>query len=118
MSPTELVPAAGENVINPLIVTREVDFLPVHLLVTPILNQIESWPAAGTLPWEQLKDTDPAKWAAVLDAARYGALHMQLRQEALAAASREISAAANWSTLARRMRDRAGSSYIERKRPA
>jgi len=104
--------------VTDLIVARAVDLLEVHRLVAPILTQIKSWPAAGTLPWQQLANTDPAKWAAILDAARYGALHMQLRQEALADASHEIAAAANWSTLARRMRDRAGSSYIERKRPA
>jgi hypothetical protein len=97
------------------IVTREVDWFPIHLLVAPILNSVESWPTAGTLPWKALADTDPAKWAAVLDVARYGALHLQLRQEALADAAKEIATAENWATQARRIRNRAGGSYIPRK---
>lgn len=98
-----------------LMVTRSVDFFEVHRLVSPILTQVESWPAAGTLTWQHLADTDPAKWCAVLDAARYGALHMQLRQEALAAASHEIACAADWSALAQRVRNGRGDSYIPRK---
>lgn len=99
-----------------LIVTRAVDFYEVHRLVTPILDTIEYWPAAGTLPWLNLADTDPAKWAAVLDVARYGALHMQLRQEALAEASRDVSASTDWAAVARRLRAGRGASHIPRRR--
>lgn len=80
--------------------TRAVDWFPVHRLVAPILATVESWPAVGTLPWQALTDTDPAKWCAVLDAARYGALRMQLDQEALAEASHDVSNTADWSTIA------------------
>lgn len=94
----EPVRPAGAAVTE-LIVTRAVDFLEVHRLVAPILTQIESWPAAGTLPWQQLANTDPAKWAAILDAARYGALHMQLRQEHLADAGKKIAASREWADV-------------------
>ncbi|WP_234797769.1 DUF2742 domain-containing protein [Mycolicibacterium neoaurum] len=98
-----------------LIVTRAVDWFPVHRLVAPILHTVESWPAAGTLPWQHLADTDPAKWAAVLDAARYGALHMQLRREALIEASHDVAAAADWPAIARALRAGRGPAYIPRK---
>lgn len=101
-----------------LIVARAVDFYPVHRLVAPILAAVESWPVAGTLTWQQLRDTDPAKWAAVLDTARYGALHMQLRQEALADASHQIASAADWSALARSIAQGRGDAYIERRKTA
>lgn len=98
-----------------LIVTRAVDFFEVHRLVAPILAGIESWPAAGTLTWRRLADTDPAKWAAILDMARYGTLHLQLRQEALNQASHEIAAAADWSALARSIAHGRGTAYIPRR---
>lgn len=83
-----------------IVTTRSVDWYPVHRLVAPFLTAAESWPVAGTLPWQDLNDTDPAKWCAVLDAAQYGALHMQLRQEALARASRDISSTDSWTSVA------------------
>lgn len=98
-----------------LIVARSVDFLEVHHLVAPILATVESWPAAGTLTWQRLADTDPSKWAAVLDLARYGALHLQLRQEAFAESAKDIAAAENWGQLARRVLGRNGPHYIERR---
>lgn len=101
-----------------LIVTREVDLYSVHLLVAPILATVESWPVAGTLTWQRLADVDPAKWAAVLDMARYGALHLQLRQEHLADAGHEIACAADWAALAQRIQNGRGAAYIERKKSA
>ncbi|AHC23838.2 hypothetical protein TS71_20730 [Mycolicibacterium neoaurum] len=92
------------------------DWFPVHRLVTPIVDQFETLPVAGTLPWQELADTDPAKWASVLDVARYGALHLQLRQEALAEASRDISASTDWTAIARRHRADRGRAYIPRRR--
>ncbi|WP_418003355.1 DUF2742 domain-containing protein [Mycobacterium sp. PDNC021] len=97
------------------IVTRQVDFYPVHLLVAPILASVESWPIVGTLPWQALADTDPAKWAAVLDVAQYGALHLQLRQETLAESAKELASAENWSALAQRVQNGRGEAYIPRK---
>lgn len=101
-----------------LIVTRAVDFLGVHRLVAPILASVESWPVAGTLTWEQLADTDPAKWAAVLDIARYGALHVQLRQEAVADAGKKVAEAVDANAMAQYIIQGRGAAYIERKRSA
>jgi hypothetical protein len=85
------------------ITCRSVDFYPVHLLVAPILTTVESWPVAGTLDWHNLTDTDPRKWCAVLDAAQYGVLHMQMRQEASIEASKSIAAGGNWGLMARQI---------------
>lgn len=98
--------------------TRAVDWFPVHRLVAGFLDTVESWPVAGTLPWQELSDTDPAKWAAVLDAAQHHALHLQLRQEALGQASRDISASANWSAIASQIRAGRGPAYIPRRKGA
>lgn len=100
-----------------LTTTTAIDFMVVHELVAPILQEVPAWPTAGTLVWAQLADTDPAKWAAVLDGARYGALHLQLRQEALAAASHDIAAAVDCAAIARIAQGR-GPAYIERKKSA
>ncbi|MEN4476862.1 DUF2742 domain-containing protein [Mycolicibacterium cosmeticum] len=98
-----------------LIVTRAVDWYPVHRLVGPILESVESWPTAGTLPWHGLADHDPAKWCALLDAAQIWALETQLRQEAMAEASKQIAAAQDWAVQAQRILGRTGASYIPRK---
>lgn len=100
-----------------LIVTRTVDWFHVHRLVAPVLEQIESWPLAGTLAWHRLADTDPAKWAAVLDLGRHFALRLDSEQRALTDASREIATAEEcWSAMARRVHDGRGHAYIKRER--
>jgi len=57
---------------------------------------------AGTPEWCALDDNDPVKTAALLDAARHWALRVDTCQEAACEASRDISAAADWSTVARK----------------
>ena len=69
---------------------------------------------AGTLTWQQLEDGDPVKIAALYDAARHHALRVDDAQSALAEASRDISAAADWSALGRNMLRR-NNVYIPRK---
>jgi hypothetical protein len=73
----------------------------VHEFVTTKLERVESWPMAGTPAWCALDDRDPAKWAALLDAAQHHALRIETAQETQAQTSRDVSAAADWPAIAR-----------------
>jgi hypothetical protein len=84
--------------------SQQVSWWSVHELVSAVLNQVNDWPTAGTPAWCSLSDEDPAKWAALLDAARHHALRLELGQEARAEASKAISAAADWPKTAQEMR--------------
>jgi hypothetical protein len=77
------------------------------------------WPAAGTPAWCDLPDDDPAKLAALLDAAQHWALRVETCQQAQCEASHDISAAYDWGAIARRLRDEAEfyrqKPYLKRK---
>jgi hypothetical protein len=96
-----------------LTASRQVDWFSVCEFVEPILAQVGCWPIAGSISWQQLDDRDPAKWAALLDAARHHALRVDTAQNAMAEASRTIAAAVDWPEVARQIRRRA-SVYIPR----
>ena len=96
--------------------SRQVSFEPVYELLSPLLGDPGLIP--GTPVWCQLDDTDPAKWQAVLWAAVWWTVAQDARQAAQSDASREISAAADWSALAQRIRGRSGSAYIPRRKSA
>lgn len=96
-----------------LTASRQVDWWSVHEFVEPLLTEVGCWPMAGTASWRQLGDTDPAKWAALLDAARHHSLRVDTAQTALAETSRDIAGAADWPEFARQIRRRAGV-YIPR----
>lgn len=70
---------------------------------------------AGTPEWDQLPDDHPDKISAVLAAGVHHALRVDIAQERRAEASREISSAADWSALAKRIAQGRGSAYIPRK---
>ncbi|OBJ00374.1 hypothetical protein A5660_25045 [Mycobacterium alsense] len=72
----------------------------VHTFVAPMLQAVGSWPTAGSPAWCELADDDPVKVAAVLDAGRHHALRVETAQQARAEASRDVSAAADWSAIA------------------
>ena len=93
--------------------SREVAWWTVYELVA---DQLGNQPTviAGTPAWQHLSDDDPDKWAAVLWAAVWWCLDTDIKQEHLAAASREIAAAGNWSPLASRVRCGRGTAYIPR----
>jgi hypothetical protein len=79
--------------------SRQVSWWSVHEHVAPALAQAASWPTVGTPAWCALGDDDPRKQAALYDAAQHWALRLETNQEARADASREISAAADWSAI-------------------
>jgi hypothetical protein len=102
--------------------SRQVSWWDVHQYVTPLLDQLGSWPMAGTPAWCDLHDADPVKLAALFDAAQHWALRLETCQraqeisgfEAHCQATRDISAAANWSALAQAITARRNSAYIPR----
>jgi hypothetical protein len=73
----------------------------VHEFVCPFLDSVDSWPLAGSVAWCSLNDDDPIKWVSLFDAAQHHALRMETAQQALANASRDVAAAADWSAIAR-----------------
>jgi hypothetical protein len=96
------------------IASRTVDWWPVSEFVLPMLTEVGCWPLAGTLTWQQLRDDDPAKIAAVLDAGRHWALRIDTCQAALAQAGQGISAATDWPAIARSIQ-RHRDVYIPRR---
>ena len=89
--------------------SQQVSFWSFHEWVAPRLERVETWPMLGTPAWVSLDDHDPQqrliKWAAALDGAQHHALRLELNQEALARASHDVSAAANWSRISQYIRD-------------
>jgi hypothetical protein len=100
-------------VTNPAVSSQQVSWWSVHEHVTPMLEQVDSWPMVGTPEWCALADTDPRKTAALFDAAQHWSLHLEMNQEALAEASRAVSAAADWPAVAREINQRQ-SLYTQR----
>jgi hypothetical protein len=91
----------------------QVSWWSVHEHVAPLLAAVRSWPTVGTPAWCDLDDGDPAKLAALLDAARHWALRVETCQQQLAEASRDVSAAEDWPGIAHQIFGRA-QFYAER----
>jgi hypothetical protein len=85
-------------------VNGQVAWWEVHSWVQPYLDAAGSWPMAGTPEWVALPDDHPAKIAALFDAAQHWALRVETCQVAECEASHAISAAADWSAIATRIR--------------
>jgi hypothetical protein len=96
--------------------SRTVDWLSVREFILPYLDAVGSWPMAGTIAWQELPDEDPAKLASLLDAAQHWTLRIDCSQEAHAEASKAISVASDWISLAGRLILRLPSSHIPRKK--
>lgn len=86
---------------NPATSSQQVSWWSVHEQVAPILARVgSSWPTVGTPQWCELADDDPRKLAALLDAAQHWALRMETCQQARCETSKDISAAADWKSIA------------------
>jgi hypothetical protein len=85
--------------------SQQVSWWSVYEFVTAHL-QADHWPMIGSPAWCALDDDDPVKWAAILEAAQHWALRVEGCQQAMADAAGEISAAADWSAIARSARVR------------
>jgi Protein of unknown function (DUF2742) len=90
--------------VNPATSSQQVSWWSVHQFVVAHL-QVKHWPMIGSPDWCEQDDDDPAKLAAVLDAAQHWALRIETCQQADADAGGEISAAADWSHIAQYIRD-------------
>ena len=97
------------------IASRQVSWWSVREYVTEALDRAGSWPMAGTPVWCKLADDDPAKMAALLDAAQHWALRVEIAQHAVREASRDVAGAADWRAIADDMQRR-GGSYIPARR--
>lgn len=93
--------------------SQQVNHFEVHQLVAPVLEAVGDYPPAGTPAWCLLGESDLRKWAAVLDAGRHWALHVDCEQTVRAEASRDVAGAADWSVVARNLR-RSSGVYIPR----
>ncbi|HYB35860.1 MAG TPA: DUF2742 domain-containing protein [Mycobacterium sp.] len=77
------------------VASQQVSWWSVHEHVAALLGAVRSWPMAGTPQWCALPDEDPAKLAAIFDAAQHWALRVETRQTAECVASHAISTAAH-----------------------
>jgi Protein of unknown function (DUF2742) len=96
-----------------LITSQQVNWWTVHEYMAAALAAACSWPMAGTPEWCALNDSDPAKTAALFDAAQHWALRVETCQQAKCEAGRDISAAEDWSSISQEIRRR-NDFYAER----
>ncbi|MGV0041305.1 DUF2742 domain-containing protein [Mycobacterium colombiense] len=80
----------------------------VQLLLDNASIDVETLEPAGTLDWIALDDSDPRKLLSCALEGVHRTLRLDTEQEKLAAASRDISGAADWGQVAR--------EYIARQR--
>ena len=85
--------------------SRQVNFSAVHDYVVKLIGPGLDLLTVGTPAWCALDDDDPAKTAAVINGGQHWALHLELRQLALAKASKAIAAAADWTAIAREVHE-------------
>jgi hypothetical protein len=71
--------------------SQQVSWWDVHSSVAPWLQIVGSWPTVGTPAWCALPDGNPAKLAALYDAAQHWALRLETCQVARADASKAIA---------------------------
>jgi hypothetical protein len=86
--------------------SQQVSWSDVHEFVLPRLRKVGDWPMVGSPAWCELADRDPVKWASVLDAGQHWALRVEYLQQVECEASHEISAAEDWSAIARVIKGR------------
>ena len=82
---------------------RAVNWLTVHRFVQPVLDQVNGWPMAGTPAWCSQAHEDPRKWCSLLDGAQHHALRIELNQEALARASKDLAESEDWKAVAQEL---------------
>lgn len=89
--------------------SRQVSWEPVHAFLEAVVAQANAgplpWP--GTPSWCAMSDGDPRKLLALAAFGEHHVLRVEAAQNALAEASRSISAAADWTQLSQTARVRA-----------
>jgi hypothetical protein len=94
--------------------SQAVQWWPVHGFAEPRLQEAGDWPLVGTPAWCLLETCDPAKWAAILDAAQHWALRLETCQERFRDAGHAVAGAVDWSALAHHLCSR---DELHRARP-
>lgn len=79
--------------------SKQVDYLAVYEFLAAVLG--DRTVIVGTPAWRRLPDDSPEKWGAVYWAAVWWALDQDARQAAMSEASKDVAAAADWSTVGR-----------------
>ncbi|OMC02104.1 hypothetical protein A5734_15085 [Mycolicibacterium fortuitum] len=97
--------------------SQQVSWWDTHEFITAAVRQADTGPLpiAGTPAWCALADGDPRKLLALAVAGQHHVLRVEVAQEHLADASKNIATSADWSALAQRIRNRCSSAYIPRK---
>lgn|GEM_PF-1221190 len=95
--------------------SQQVNWWSCHTFIEAAVRQanIGPLPLAGTPLWCSLAEGDPRKLLALAVAGEHHALRMETAQQAVADASREIAAVADWSRVAREIQQRS-NFYAER----
>jgi len=81
--------------------SQQVSWWDVHEYVDSLLDEIKNWPMIGSPAWCALSDDDPAKLAAIYDAAQHWALRIESCQRQMAQTSRDVADAADWAAIGR-----------------
>lgn len=84
--------------------SQQVSWSDVHEFVAARIGVVGDFPMAGTPAWCSLADSDPRKLAALFDAAQHWVLRVETCQVAECGASHDVSAATDWSEVARSWR--------------
>lgn len=100
--------------------SQQVNWWEAHLFMQAALAQANCgplpWP--GTPAWCAMSDGDPRKMLALAEFGEHHALRVETAQAALADASRDVSASADWSQIAREVQQRQAAegsgAYIRR----
>lgn len=95
--------------------SQQVSWWSTYTFITATLAQanLGPLPAAGTPAWCELADGDSRKMLALAISGTHHALRVEIAQEQRAEASKNISAAADWPSVARSIRRR-DTAYIRR----
>lgn len=99
-----------------MLTSREVAWWPVHLFMESVLAQSNCGPIppAGTSAWHELADGDPRKLLALAAAGEHHVLRIEIAQEAMAAAGRDIAAAVDCAAMAARIIGGRGPAFVPR----
>jgi hypothetical protein len=100
--------------------SQQVSWWEAHLFIEAAVARanVGPIPVAGTPAWRALDDLDPRKLLALALDGEHQVLRKEVAQTAMADASREVSAAADWPAVARgnlrRARAVTSGAYIRR----
>ena len=89
-----------------IVAAQSVSWWSVHTFITAKAAEADDLPPAGTPRWCALADDDPRKLLALAVAGEHHVLRTEIAQEQHAQASHDISAAADWTAVAKSIRAR------------